>query len=80
MKRLLGICVLTAVGLGGCWTLPFTQETKLPGPPPKVDVSQAKPHALVLPEQVDERNARQKAELLREELDLDERDAVPPKH
>lgn len=76
MNKLRCLLVGSAVTVSGCvWSVPsLTESAKPPEPAPKAEARQAKPHALVTPDQVDEHNAREKAALLRHELELDEQD------
>jgi hypothetical protein len=67
----------------GCFPNEFLQPEKpKTEPTPQIAPRPGKPHALVTPEQVDEKNCRDKEKALRRELELDsleaERTAVTP--
>ena len=67
MRPTLWLLLLT-VWAGGCVTLPASWGTKKT-PPPAPAPQAARPAKPVAPDQIDEGNAREKADALRNELD-----------
>ena len=74
MRALCASLVLGALAAAGCWELRPHGE---PNKPPSQNVGSAlplRPAPIVTPEQVNQENAHQKAEALREEIEQAQRD------
>jgi hypothetical protein len=62
--------------VAGCFTDSFTSKESVAQKPLKDAAAQmSRPHNYITPDQVDEKNFRDKEKLLRRELELDEEDA-----
>jgi hypothetical protein len=63
--------------VAGCFTDAFTSKESVSQKPVKnAPPEMSRPHNYITPEQVDEKNFRDKEKLLRRELELDEEDAA----
>jgi hypothetical protein len=79
VSRILGAAILTLATLAGCDFLPTVGPATKPAPEStQVRARSAKPHQLVMPEDVNEANRREMAKLLAKEMDLDEEEVTAP--
>jgi hypothetical protein len=72
--------ILGLMAITGCFPASFlnTKDTPPEKPAAQANRQPSKPHSFVRPEQVDERNCREKEKVLRQELDIDEQDEMKP--
>ena len=80
MKLAYRVVMLGMLAITGCFPESFLNNKDNPPDKPAVQANRqpSKPHNFVRPEQVDERNCREKEKVLRQELDMDEQDEIKP--
>lgn len=78
MIRTATLMLLLCGSLAGCVEMPLVSNTKSEADVKTVKSNKPRPAAPVTPEQINDKNAREKAEALRKELDLEIQEPSAP--